>query len=210
MTALLPVIAIVLILSAPSSDMIANARASFDRLDSYQVTLKSSGNASSETIKYFYKKPGYIRMEFRQPHQGITLVYNPVTRKVRVRPFSFLKFLVFTLDPDSRLLRSSRGHTVDRSDIGSFLETVRRLQSQGTYTVKEKVSVGKRKAVLVSVRGEHDVTVNGVNAYHLWLDEQSFLPLKASAYNGRGEPVEEVTMDDLQTNVEFLEDFFDL
>jgi len=207
---LVPVIIFIFTHVASSADLIANARLSFDRLDSYRVTLRSSGNASSETIQYSFKKPGHIRMEFIRPHSGTVLVYNPMTNKVRVRPFGFLKFLVFTIDPDSRLLRSSRGHTVDRSDIGSLLETVSALQLQGIQEVRGEKTVGARKAVLVSVKGGKNVAVNGVHSYALWLDTHSHLPLRVTAYNSGGEPVEDVIMDDLQVNVEFPEDFFDL
>lgn len=204
------VIAFILMLAASSADLISNALVSFDHVDSYQVTLRSSGDESSEEILYSFKKPGHIRMEFIRPHRGTVLVYNPVSGKVRVRPFGFMKFLVFTLNPDSWLLRSSRGHTVDRSDIGSLLKAVRRLQSQGSYEVREESIVGKRDAALVSIKGENGFSVNGINAYRLWLDTQSFLPLKVSAYNSMGGQVEEVVMDDLQINVEFAEGFFDL
>jgi outer membrane lipoprotein-sorting protein len=204
------IIAFILILAASSPNLISNALVSYDHIDSYQVTLRSSGDESSEEILYSFKKPGHIRMEFIRPHRGAVLVYNPVSGKVRVRPFGFLKFMVFTLDPDSWLLRSSGGHTVDRSDIGSLLKSVRRLQSHGSYDVREESIVGNREAMLVSIKGENGFAVNGINAYHLWLDMQSFLPLKVSAFNSRGGRIEEVVMDDLRINVEFPGDFFDL
>lgn len=204
------VIASIVALTSPSADLIMKAQVSFDHVVSYHVTLRSSGAGDSEEIKYSYKKPGHIRMEFMKPHKGAVLVYNPVTNKVRLRPFDFVKFLVFTIDPDSWLLQSARGHRVNRSDIGSLLKTVRRLQSQGTHEVREDTVMGRRKVVHVSIKGNNGFTVDGINVYHLWLDKQSLLPLRVSAYNNKGEPVEEVFMDDLQINVELPDDFFEL
>lgn len=204
------IIAFILTLSLSSTDLITMALDSFDQIDSYQVTLRSSEDGSLEEIKYYYKKPGHIRMEFVKPHKGAVLVYNPATNKVRLRPFGFLKFIVLTLKPENNLIKSSRGHRVNDSDIGSLLMTVKRLQLHGTSEKLNDDALVGRQAVRINVEGKGDYEVNGIHSYNLWLDKHSLLPLKVSAYNSKGKLIEEVIMDDLQINVEFPEDFFDL
>jgi outer membrane lipoprotein-sorting protein len=204
------ILAFMLTLSSPTQDVIDAAINSFNQIDSYTVTLQASGGETTEEIKYYFKKPGYVRMEFITPYRGMILVYNPHKKKVRVRPFRFLKFFVLSLSPDNSILRSSRGHRVDKSDIGALLKKVGRLKSQGTVTVLKDETIGHRQAMLVRVKGEEQLNVDGVHLYHLWLDYESLLPLKASAYNIAGELIEEAVMGDLHINPEFQEDLFDL
>jgi hypothetical protein len=204
------ILLIMLSLTSPSDNPISASIESFSQIESYQVTLRSTDGDSPEEIKYFFKKPGYVRMEFIEPYNGSVLVYNPIQKKVRVRPFNFLKFLVFTLDPESSLLKSSRGHKVDESDIGSLLAVVENLRSHGTSENLADAPVGRRQAVRISVTGNDGYAVEGIHMYHLWLDKDILLPLRVSAYDGGSNLIEDVVMDDLQINVPFPENFFEL
>ena len=204
------ILLIMLSLTSPSDDLITASIERYSHVDSYQVTLRSTDSSSPEEIKYYFKKPGYIRMEFIQPYNGSVLVYDPLRKKVRVRPFGFLKFLVFTLDPESSLLKSSRGHKVSESDIGSLLTVVEKLRSHGTSENLDDAPVGTRQAVRISVKGNDGYAVNGIHLYHLWLDRDILLPLRVSAYDTGSNLIEDVVMDDLEINVTFPENFFEL
>lgn len=193
-----------------SMDPISTAIESYKNIKTYQVTLKSKSSASSEIIRYYYKKPGFIRMDFVEPHKGAALVYDPFKKEVKLRPFPFLKIFVLTLSPDSKLIKSAKGHTVDASDIGALLKTVRMLQERGETEILGDSNVEGRAVTLVSVKGKGDFTVDdNIHNYLLWFDKTTSLPIKASAYDIKGELVEEVLMTDLEINVEFAEGFFE-
>lgn len=198
--------------SAPAAtDPLDAALESYQKVSSYRVTLRSRSDGSSEIIKYTFKKPGFVRMEFIKPHKGAILVYNPRKKEVRLRPFGFMRPVVLTLSPDSSLIASSRGHRVDASDIGAFLETARKLRGSGRSKILGDEVVRGRKAVMVAIEGEGDSTVAGnVHRYLLWLDAESFLPLKTTSYDGSGAVVEEVLMDDLEVNIELPDSLFKL
>ena len=125
-------------------------------------------------------------------------------------PFGFLRYFVLTLSPGNRLIKSSKGHGVDESDIGALLKMVKRLQSHGNTTKLKDEAIGKRQTMLIRVEGKGEFNVDGINKYLLWLDKKTLMPLKVSAYNTQGKLIEEVLMDDLQVNMKFLEDLFDL
>jgi outer membrane lipoprotein-sorting protein len=184
---------------------VEDALSSFERLESYKVTLQSN---SGEVIRYFFKKPGYIRMEFEQPHKGAVLVYDPFKKEVLLRPFGFLKSLEMRMGPDDRLIRSSGGHTVDESDIGSLLKNVKKLKDNGTVAVAGEEEVGGRKTLLVEVRGEGSFEVDGTNRYRLWLEKTLMLPVKVEAYSASGELLEGVHMDDLEVDPALSNDLF--
>ena len=204
------IIAFILAVTSSTHDTIPTAIENYKHVKSYQVTLKSEASTSSTEIKYYYKKPGFVRMEFIKPYKGAVLVYNPTTKKVRVRPFRFLKPFVLTLSPGNKLIRSPTGHRIDESDIGILLQMVQKLQSYGKTERLGQETIGNKKTILMSVKGEGESTIDGIHKYLLWLDEKTLLPLMVSSHNSKGVLIENVLMDDLQINIIFPEDFFSL
>ncbi|WP_218568631.1 DUF3047 domain-containing protein [Pseudomonas sp. 2FG] len=78
------------------ADPLAEAELRFRALNAYQVTVRSIAvDGERQVIRYFYRKPGWVRMEFIQPHKG-------------------------AVSPDNPQVRSPRGHRVDRSDAGAL------------------------------------------------------------------------------------------
>lgn len=195
--------------AATGEDYISLAEKSFENVGSYKVTINSKSADSTEVIKYYYKRPGFVRMEFVTPHAGAVLVYDPLRKEVRLRPFGFFESFVLTLSPDNRILRSSKGHTVDGSDIGALLKNVILLRENGSAGVLGNEPVGGRETIKVGVEGRPGYEASfGVHRYVLWLDKKTFLPLKVIAYDSHGSPDEEVLMDDLELNPQFPDDFF--
>ena len=207
---MLPIVTLILTLTALPANPVDTALAHVRQLTSYRMTLRSGHGDNAEVIRYSYKKPGFVRMDFIKPHHGAVLVYSPVTRQVRLRPFGIAKPLVLTLSPDNSLVKSSHGHRVDASDLGSFLERVQKLQRRGTTRVEGKTAVGRNGALEVSVEGNKDFAVAGVHRYRLWLDTKTLFPVKTMAYDLDGNLLEEVSMEDLELNPELPDDYFQL
>lgn len=196
--------------SSPNNPVDA-ALVSFRNLSSYRVTMQSRGGDSAQAIRYFFKSPGFVRMEFIKPHNGAVLIYSPVKKKARLRPFGFFKALVMTLDPGNGLITSPQGHRVDASDLGAFLNTVKKLADRGKTRVVGNEKVGETDALLVDVSGEGEETVDGgIHRYLLWLDAKTLLPVRTQSFNLRGELVEDVVMDDLEINVDLPMNLFEM
>jgi outer membrane lipoprotein-sorting protein len=190
---------------------LASALESFHRVATYRVTIQSVSGGSRHIIRYFFKRPGYVRMEFIKPHKEAVLVYSPHTKKARLRPFGFLKPFVLTLPPDSGLITSPQGHRVDASDLGAFLETVETLADKGKSRLMGNEKIGDRQALLVDVRGGEGITVNGnIHRYLLWLDARTLLPLRTQSFAADETLVEDVVMDDLEINVDLPDSLFGL
>jgi len=180
----------------------------YRNITTYQVTLRSKSHNFFEEIRYYYKS-AYIRMEFVKPLPGVILTYNPIKKEVRLRPFRFINHVV-TLSPDNDMIQSSAGHKVDESDIGSLLEIVAKLQSNGkTYIMKDE-SLSGRQTVLVRVTGIEDFTICGIHQYDLWLDKMTYLPLKIISYDLLEGVIEEVLMDDLKIDLDLPDNLFHL
>ncbi len=203
-------IALLIAVNPLISDPISVAVKNYEDIHSYQVTLRSYGDGSKEIIRYYYKKPGFIKMEFIKPHKGAVLVYNPLKDKVKLRPFGLFKSFVLTMSPDSSLIKGSKDHKVKESDIGALLNMVKRFQKNGKTEIHGEDDLGEKKTIRVNVEGNSNFTVNSIHRYLLWLDLKTYLPLKVSAYSLDDELIEEVLMDDLEINIIFSEDFFKL
>ncbi len=201
-------IALLLTIAGVEMDPVLTAIENYENVRTYQVTLRSKSGAPEEIIRYFYMKPGFVKMEFIKPSRGAGLVYNPYTKKATVTPFSFLKSLHFSINPGNRLITSAKGHRIDKSDIGELLRSVRELQQKGKTDVLGEDNIGGRSAIGFDIKGEGDTAVDGIHSYQLWMDRETFLPLKALSFDAGGRLIEEVLMDDIEINIDFPENFF--
>ena len=180
----------------------------FNRLTTYRVTMRSYG-PSEQVIRYRYKKPGYVRIDFVKPHEGATLVYRPDTGKVELRPFAFASFLTFTLSPDDGLVHSPSGHRVDQSDLGALLRRALQLAVKGSSNVLREEIVHKRAAVVLEIDGGAHVSDDGVGRYLLWMDKELRLPVIVESYDIENRLIEGLFLDNLEMNPE-LGDVFRL
>ena len=198
-----------IILTSSHSDPVAAAIASYSSVVSYRVTLRSRSEVSYEIIRYYYKRPGFVRMEFTKPHNGAVIVYNPLKREARLRPFPWMNSFILTLSPENRLIKDPRGHMLDKSDIGVLLKAVMELQKMGKTEILKDEAIGGRPSIMLKVEGNADYVVDGVHRYILWLDKVIFLPLKAASFDKNGRSIEEVLMDDLEVNIDLPDSLFD-
>jgi outer membrane lipoprotein-sorting protein len=195
-------------MTTPPANPVEAALEGFRNVTDYRVTIRSSHDGSSEVLRYFYKKPGFVRMEFIRPHNGAVLLYDPASKMVRLKPLGFFKSLTLTFSPDNSLVKSAQGHSVDESDIGNLLEGAKSLQEHGRTTVLGEEKVGERMTLAVAVEGGKNFALGRTHRFRLNLDEASWLPLKVKAYDEAGNVIEVVHMDDLETNVHLDDSLF--
>lgn len=188
--------------------MLQEAIERFQTLSSYSTVMRSYGDAE-QSIAYHYEKPGYVRMDFIQPHRGAALVYRPDTGKVQLRPFGFSKSLVLTMKPSARLVRGPSGHRADESDIGFLLERAQKLAQSGTRRTLREEPQQDNILTVIEIVGKETVLVDGVHRYLLWLDKQLKLPIRVESYDDENRLIEGLFLDDLALNPVFS-DIFDL
>ena len=189
-------------------DPLAAAIEHYQTVESYRVTIRSFHTGGEEHIRYYFRKPGFVRMEFIRPHDGAVLVYNPSTQRVRLWPFGAGRFPELNLSPGNLLIRSSRGQHVDHSDVGALFENVRTLREDGNAEVSGEESMDGRTLLHLVVTGAGGFTVAGVHRYELWLDMATRFPAKVISRDQQNAIIETVLMEDLEINVELPETLF--
>lgn len=187
---------------------LAAAIAHYQTVESYRVTIRSFHAAGEEHILYYYKKPGFVRMEFVRPHPGALLVYNPYTRRVCLWPFGAGHFPELNLSPGNPLIRSSRGQLVDHSDVGALFENVRTLHQGGNIEVLGEKSMDGRTVLHLVATGAGGFTVAGVHRYELWLDTASQFPAKVTSRDIHDDIMETVMVEALEINKKLPESLF--
>jgi outer membrane lipoprotein-sorting protein len=194
--------------SGAPQDPLARAIEHYQTVESYRATIHSTHTDDEEHIRYYYRKPGFVRMEFIRPHDGAVLVYNPLTRDVHLWPFGAGHFPELNLSPGNPLIRSSRGQHVDRSDVGALFENVRSLQARGSTEILGEQRVGGHTILHFVVIGADNFAVADVHRYELWLDTANQFPVKIISRDQRDAIIETVMMEALEINTTLPDTLF--
>jgi outer membrane lipoprotein-sorting protein len=190
------------------TDPIQAALDHYQQVTGYEATLSSHSGRGREIIRYAYRKPGLVRIEFVTPHRGAVLIYDPDSGAAKLWPFGYRRLPALSLSPSNPLIQSPTGQRVDRSDVGVLYRNVQALQARGATEVVGVEDMGPREAVHVEVRGNDGCAVGAVAGYRLWLDRDSGFPLKVVSIDGTGRVIETVEMTELRIAPDFPEDFF--
>jgi outer membrane lipoprotein-sorting protein len=188
-------------LTGTSPDPLTLAIERYRAMETYRVTIRSVNADGEEHLRYFYQKPGFVRMEFIRPHAGAVLVYNPSSQRVRLWPFGTGHFPELNLSPTNPLIRSSRGQRVDHSDVGALLDNVQTLRQGGSLEILDEQELAGRTVHHLSVMGANKFTAYGVHSYELWLDTTSLFPVKVISRNLQDAIIETVHMEDAEIDV---------
>lgn len=190
------------------ADLLANAIKNYHSVESYRVTIHSYHADGEEHIRYYYRKPGFVRMEFIRPHDGAVLVYNPLTRRVHLWPFGTGHFPELNLSPGNPLIRSSRGQHIDRSDVGALFENAHALLAGGSAEIAGEENVDGHTVLHLVVTGAGSLAIADVHRYELWLDTLAYLPVKVISRDQQDAIIETVMMKGMEINATLPEALF--
>jgi outer membrane lipoprotein-sorting protein len=200
---------ILLMAASAMADPLTEAEAAFRALDSYRATVRSvAADGERQAMRYFYRKPGWVRIDMLNPHAGAVLIYDPGTQRVQLWPFGVNRALPLSLSPDNRLVRGARGHRVDRSHVGALLDNLRSLRAQGRAVALGEGGIGGRPAIGLEVVGEAGASIGGVHRYRVWFAQDDLFPLRVESFGADGGPIETVDMTEVETGVAFPEHLF--
>jgi outer membrane lipoprotein-sorting protein len=189
-------------------DPLTSAIEHFRTVETYRVTIRSTHADGEEHIRYYYRKPGFVRMEFIRPHAGAVMIYSPDTKRVRLWPFGAGNFPELSLKPESSIIRSLSGMRVDHSDVGTLFENIRALREKGSSEVFGEETMSGRTVLHFIVRGEDGWTVADVHSSEMWLDTASQFPAKVISRDIDGAIIETVMMEALEINKELPDSLF--
>lgn len=190
-------------------DPIILAQQQLAQIATYQFRIDSRSSQGDRTqVRYSYRKPGYARMDFTEPHRGAVLIYDPGSDKVRVWPFGIGTLPVVSLSPSNSLIQGPNGHRVDQADVGTLLRNIRHLQQGGKTTVVGQENLAGQTVLHVAIVGPAGISILGVHRYEVWLEASHGFPAKVISYAADDHLLETVVMDAMVFNLHFPTDFF--
>ncbi len=175
----------------------------FDSLVNYSAVITTSSGEDKNTINYFFQKPGFVKMVFIEPHEGVSLTYSPVIEKVLIQPFKNFKSMSLSVSPDNSLITSPQGHTIDNSHIGHLLEVVKMLSENGEVTVLSVVNDNSFNKINLEIKGLESFSINKINRYNIKFDTELYFPTEVTAYSSGGEIIEHMKLVELKIDNDF-------
>lgn len=189
-------------------DILDEAETRFRALQSYRVTLHAeAGDGERHVMRYGYRRPGWVRIDCIDPHDGVVLIYDPDAGRARVWLFG-LGLEAFSLAPDNPLLRGPGGHRIDRSDVGALLEDLQTMRARGRLSPLAGAQLAGRAATGIEVEDATASAGDGAHRHHVWFASETLFPLRVDSFGAGGETIETVEMTDAELDVSFPERFF--
>ena len=181
------------------ADPLDEAQARFEALQGYQLALRSTAaDGRVQQMRYFYRRPGWVRMEMIEPYRGLVLVYDPVAHRISLWPFGPERWPKLSLAPDSPLLREHHGHRVDRSDVGTLLARLRALRARGRLTPLGESPLDGQAATGCEIAGE--AGAGREQRYRIWFARETMFPIRVQKFGPDGATIEMVEMSEVLTD----------
>ena len=107
-------------------DVARNMEAGFKKLEDYtceveQIFYQDGVENQRYLFKFYFKKEKKIRVDFSQPHPGLTVFYHDEDKEATVRPLRLLSSLKFRLSVDNPLMKTLTGQRINQTDMGYFI-----------------------------------------------------------------------------------------
>jgi|GEM_PF-443460 len=197
--------------SVGPDEIVRNMEAAWSKVEDYRMrvevtTFAKDGSASMEKFLYGFKKPGMIRLDFREPHPGMTVIYPDKEGKVFVRPSGLLRLFTLHLSLESRLLAVSSGQRIDQTDMGLL---IRNIAHSLTDSRSGPISITEEGAIIRVRVLAADHFLPGVRTlYHFFIDSRLWLPERVEEATPSGKKKRVVAFFEVRTNTAIPDDFF--
>jgi outer membrane lipoprotein-sorting protein len=194
-------------------DLIEKMDSAYARITDYQAKMEvrtySNGHAfKAEKFLYTFKKPKKIRLDFESPRPGMILIYPDKKRKVGVRPSGWARFIKLSLTPDSFLLKTSSGQTIDQTDMGLLIRNISQSLNDGSYNNPELEKAGT--TIRVQVLAENHFHKGVRTRYEFLIDRMKWLPVQVNEYTPDIVLERTIIFKDLRINIGIKDSFFQL
>lgn len=170
------------------------------------TTFADDGSASIERFLYSFKKPDRIRLDFTEPHPGLTVIYPDEKGKVFVRPSGLARLFTFHLSPENRLLAVSPGQRIDQTDMGRLIRNIADSLTDGRLGPTAIIEEGS--VIRVRVLAADHFLAGVATLYEFLIDGRVWLPKGVEEATPSGQKRRTVAFLDLRTNVGIPDEFF--
>jgi len=189
-------------------EIVNNMAGVFSGVNSYaciaDAHYKKAHLKEDKVYKIYFKRPEHVRIEVIKGDPGAVAVLSP-DGKVRGHKGGLLSWIKLTVDIDSPIATTIRGHRMDQSHFPYMIKTMKKvLATDEARTLGEATVEGQAVYVMEII---HSVPRNDLTRELVYVDKNTWLIKRILGYEGRREVVN-VTYRDIILNPDLKEDLF--
>ena len=167
-------------------DVARNMEAGFKKLEDYtceveQIFYRDGVENQRYLFKFYFKKEKKIRVDFSQPHSGLTLFYHDEDKEATVRPFRSLSPLKFRLSVDNPLLKTLAGQRLNQTDMGYFIKFI--LKNLRSVEQKENEFREDGERVEFLFWALDYIEEKSPEKYRISISKKHWLPIRIERYS---------------------------
>ena len=176
----------------------------------FTMTVYKGKKPTVEKGRFYYKKPGLIRLEEKGPYKKGAVAVLGDNGKVKAHLGGNLSLFVVELSRDNQMLRSANGHPMVESDFRSLAEALKQFLKEGVasrVTARPVMTDSSSRPVyLLEMR-------KGKGEGRLWkriaVDSKTHLPVEWWDYRDDGKLWSHATWRSFESVADLPDDLFD-
>lgn len=183
----------------------------FKALEDYSCEVEQTFYRNGEEnqryrFKYYFKKIKKIRVDFSQPHPGLTILYHDDEKKATVIPFRSSPAFKFRLSIDNSLLKTLAGQRINQTDMGYFINFL--SKNIKNVEQKENTFAEDEQRIEFLFRAMDYIEEKLHEKYRISISKKYWLPTRIERYSSEGQLLEISNIKNYEINAHLQDRFF--
>jgi outer membrane lipoprotein-sorting protein len=188
-----------------------NMETAFNKLEDYtceveQIFYQNGVENQRYRFKFYFKKEKKIRVEFSQPHSGLTIFYRDEEKEATVMPLRSLSGLKFRLSVNNPLMKTLAGQRIDQTDMGYFIKfmfkNLRSVEQKGNEFWEDN-----ERVEFLFLAWDY-VEEKSAEKYRISIAKKHWLPIRIERYNSEDRRLEVTDIKNYVLNARLQDSFF--
>ncbi len=171
-----------------------------------QVFYQNGVEDQRYLFKFYFKKVKKIRVDFSQPHPGLTIIYKDEEKEATVIPFRSMPTLRLRLSVVSPLLKTLAGQRINQTDMGYFIDFV--FKNLRKVTQRENTFDEDEQRFEFVLRALDYIKGRSLEKYRISISKQFWLPIRIERYGSDGKLLEVSDIKNYVLNAHLKDSFF--
>jgi outer membrane lipoprotein-sorting protein len=183
----------------------------YQGIESYSSVVEQIYFANKEKderycFAYYFKKPNKIRVDFLQPHSGLSVFYRKGEEEAVIRPFPSLPLLKFRISISNSLIKTPTGQRLNQTDMEYFIDFL--FRNLAAVPQKDHQFQKEKNQVHFLFWAKDYVQGGEAEKYRIFLSRQNWFPVRIERYSPQGVPIEFSTIQDYVFNRQLSNSLF--
>ncbi len=190
---------------------VQNMETAFRRLEDYsceveQIFFQNGVEDQQYLFKFYFKKEKKIRVDFSQPHPGLTIIYKDEEKEATIIPFRSLPTLKLRLPVNGPLLKTLAGQRINQTDMGYFIDFV--FKNLRKVSQRENTFYEDDQRVEFLLRALDYIKGKSLEKYRISISKRFWLPTRIERYSSDGKLLEVSDIKNYVINAHLEDSFF--